>query len=141
MFGPDSRILIVDDQPPLRGLLRSQLRALKMGANPENHKEANDGVEGFAKLEQAHLVKLPIDLIISDWEMPNMSGLDFLKKVRADERFKATPFLLLTAKNQADNVLKAMESGASNYMLKPFSIAVLKDKLERVWQTHHGKAK
>ncbi len=71
-----------------------------------------------------------MQLIISDWNMPNCTGLEFLKKVRADARFGKLPFVMLTAEAEASQVKEALTSGATNYILKPFSADILKQKLE-----------
>jgi two-component system chemotaxis response regulator CheY len=80
-----------------------------------------------------------VQLIISDWEMPIMSGLELLKAVRADPRHASTPVILLTAVNRQEQVLEAIKSGVNNYISKPFSKATLVEKLERTWQAVNAK--
>jgi two-component system chemotaxis response regulator CheY len=74
------------------------------------------------------------ELIVSDWNMPNMTGLEFLKTVRADPKFKHLPFLMVTAEAEKENIIEAVKAGVSNYIVKPFTGQALKDKLEKIDQ-------
>ena len=76
--------------------------------------------------------KEKFDLIISDWNMPKMTGMDLLRKVRADDRFKTVPFVMVTAEGKRENVIAAVQAGVSNYIVKPFNAATLKEKLVKV---------
>ena len=89
--------------------------------------EAEDGTAALTVLE-THKV----DLIISDWNMPKMTGLELLKAVRADDRFKDTPFLMVTAEAQKENVIEAVKARVSNYIVKPFTAATLSEKLVKI---------
>ena len=125
MFAPDIKILVVDDMLTMRKLVSKALKDLGFS----NIVEASDGVIGwdaFSKAEPA------FGLVISDWNMPNMTGLDFLKKVRADAKFKSTPFLLLTAETEAAQVTAALTAGVNGYVVKPFTAAGLKAQLEKI---------
>lgn len=116
-------ILVVDDFESMRRIVKGTLKSI--GFN--NFIEAGDGAAALKKLE-----KQKVDLIISDWIMPNMNGLDFLKAVRASDKFKNTPFIMVTAEGQKGNVLEAINAGVSNYIVKPFTPETLSAKLKKV---------
>ena len=116
-------ILIVDDYKTMLRIIRNLLKQLGFG----NVDEATDGQNA---LEQ--LGKKKFDLIISDWNMEPMSGLDLLKTVRANEATKAIPFIMITAESKTENVLAAKQAGVSNYIVKPFNAETLKMKMSSV---------
>lgn len=120
-------ILVVDDFSTMRKIVKNGLK--QMGFN--NITEAEDGQIALNKLEAGEF-----KLIISDWNMPNMMGIDLLKAVRQHERYKATPFLMVTAEGKKENVLEAAKAGVSNYIVKPFTSEALQDKLDAVFQRH-----
>lgn len=124
MLHPNSRILIVDDFPTMRKIVRGVLRQL--GFN--NIEEAEDGAQAYAKLE-----KEEFDFIVSDWNMPNMTGLELLKAVRANPKTKHLPFLMVTAEADKENIVEAVKSGVSNYVVKPFNAGTLKEKIEKIF--------
>lgn len=126
MFKNNIRILILDDMSTMRKIVTKALKDLGF----VDIQEAVDGNQGWALLERA---VPPIELVISDWNMPNCTGLELLKKVRADQRYGKIPFILLTAEAEASQILDAVKSGVSNYIVKPFSLNTFKEKLE---QTH-----
>jgi two-component system chemotaxis response regulator CheY len=117
------KILVVDDFATMRKVVRN---LLKQGGY-ENIVEAEDGVTALKVLKSQK-----IDFVISDWNMPNMTGLELLKAVRADEELKATPFLMVTAEALQDNVIAAVKAGVSNYIVKPFTAEVLNDKIKKI---------
>jgi two-component system, chemotaxis family, chemotaxis protein CheY len=117
------KILIVDDFATMRKVIRN---LLKQGGF-ENVAEAEDGAAALKLLKSQ-----PVDFIISDWNMPNMSGLELLKAVRADEELKELPFLMVTAEALKDNVVAAVKAGVSNYIVKPFTAEVLNEKIEKI---------
>lgn len=117
------KILVVDDFATMRKVIRNLLKQVGY----ENIVEAEDGVSALKALKSQK-----IDLIISDWNMPNMTGLELLKAVRADEELKATPFLMVTAEALQDNVIAAVKAGVSNYIVKPFTAEVLNDKIKKI---------
>lgn len=119
------RILVIDDFQTMRRIVMNLLRQLGFS----NMIEAADGVEAFAKLEEENGA---VDLIVSDWNMPNMTGFELLKKVRADERFAKVPFIMVTAEGKRENVIAAVQAGVNNYIVKPFNAATLKGKLQKV---------
>ena len=117
------KILIVDDFATMRKVIRN---LLKQGGF-ENVAEAEDGAAALKVLKSQ-----PFDFVISDWNMPNMSGLELLKAVRADEELKGLPFLMVTAEALKDNVVAAVKAGVSNYIVKPFTAEVLNEKIEKI---------
>lgn len=123
MFDPKTRVLIVDDMLTMRKIVGKICKELGFTSITE----ACDGNEAWKQVEAGN-----IDLIISDWNMPNCTGLDFLKRVRADSRFKKTPFLLVTAEAEQHQVAEAVKSGVDQYVVKPFSKDQLQAKLESV---------
>lgn len=117
------RILIVDDFRTMLQILRSHLK--QFGFN--NVDEATDGQAALKLLDQ-----FKYDLIISDWNMEPMSGIDLLKAVRANPLTKTLPVILVTAETKAENVIAAKQAGVSNYIIKPFNAATLKQKMTAV---------
>lgn len=117
------KILIVDDFATMRKVIRN---LLKQGGF-ENIVEAEDGVAALKVLESQK-----VDFIISDWNMPNMSGLELLKAVRGSDDLKELPFLMVTAEALKDNVVAAVKAGVSNYIVKPFTAEVLNEKIEKI---------
>ncbi len=116
-------ILIVDDYKTMLRIIRNLLSQL--GFN--NVDEATDGVMAFQKLKEK-----PFQLIISDWNMVPMTGLELLKKVRADEQLKTIPFIMITAESKPENVIAAKQAGVNNYIVKPFNGDTLKMKMTAV---------
>jgi len=117
------KILVVDDFATMRKVIRNLLKQVGY----ENITEAEDGVSALKTLKSQK-----IDLIVSDWNMPNMTGLELLKEVRADEELRPTPFLMVTAEALQDNVIAAVKAGVSNYIVKPFSAEVLNEKIQKI---------
>lgn len=117
------KILIIDDFATMRRILKNILKQLGF----KNLVEADDGTTALDVLESQK-----IDLIISDWNMPKMTGLELLKKVRASTEYKNTPFLMVTAEAQKQNVIEAVQAGVSNYVVKPFTAEAISDKLEKI---------
>jgi len=117
------RILVVDDFQTMRRIVINLLKQLGFG----NVTEAGDGQQALDKVKNEQ-----IDLIISDWNMPNMTGIEFLRGIRADERNKAIPFIMVTAEGKKENVIAAVQAGVNNYIVKPFNAATLKEKMIKV---------
>ena len=117
------KILIVDDFATMRRILKNILKQLGF----KNLVEADDGTTAWDVLEGQG-----IDLIISDWNMPKMTGLELLKKVRASDTYKSIPFLMVTAEAQKQNVIEAVQAGVSNYIVKPFTAEAISDKLDKI---------
>jgi two-component system chemotaxis response regulator CheY len=124
MFDQKTKILIVDDMMTMRKLVKKSLSAMGF----TDFDEAEDGAKAWVKINE----KSDFNLIVSDWNMPNCSGIDLLKRVRTDSRFKNLPFVLLTAEGEAHQVKEALIAGVDNYILKPFTLDSLKEKLEQV---------
>jgi two-component system chemotaxis response regulator CheY len=119
----DRHVLIVDDYNTMRRILRNLLGQIGFASV----EEAEDGVSGLKKMRERN-----IGLVISDWNMSPVSGLDFLKEVRADALLKETPFIMITAESKTENVVAAKAAGVSNYIVKPFNADTLKKKIETV---------
>jgi two-component system chemotaxis response regulator CheY len=117
------RILVVDDYKTMLRTIGNLLRQIGF----KNIDEALDGQEAFNQLQ-----RINYDLIISDWNMEPMSGIDLLKKVRADPKIKHVPFIMVTAESKIENVIIAKQEGVSNYIIKPFNAETLKTKLTSV---------
>ena len=116
-------ILIVDDYKTMLRIIRNLLKQL----NLENVQEATDGSSALKMLRDGSF-----GLIISDWNMEPMTGLQLLKEVRADAKLKALPFIMITAESKTENVVAAKEAGVSNYIVKPFNAETLRQKLVTV---------
>jgi len=116
-------VLIVDDYKTMLRIIRNLLKQLEF----ENVEEATDGQEALSKLRSGSF-----GLVISDWNMQPMTGLDLLKEVRADARLKSLPFIMITAESKTENVIAAKQAGVSNYIVKPFNAETLRDKIEKV---------
>ena len=110
------KILIVDDFATMRKVIGYQ-----------DFTEAEDGISALKVLRSKE-----IDFIISDWNMPNMTGIDLLRAVRADSQISSLPFLMVTAESLKENVMEAVKAGVSNYIVKPFTAEVLNEKIEKI---------
>ncbi|TAM87466.1 MAG: chemotaxis protein CheY [Candidimonas sp.] len=122
------RFLIVDDFATMRRIVKNLLRDLGY----EHVDEAEDGAAAIAKLREGRF-----DFVISDWNMPNMDGLSMLKAIRADAALGGLPVLMVTAEAKKENIIAAAQAGASGYVVKPFTAAILEEKLNRVFEKHH----
>jgi two-component system chemotaxis response regulator CheY len=125
MIDTNMRILIVDDFSTMRKIIRGIMK--KLGFT--NLEEADDGSTALPKLKSDNF-----DFVISDWNMPTMSGLELLKAVRSDDDLKELPFLMVTAEAKKENIVQAVKAGASNYIVKPFTQEVLQKKLEEIFK-------
>lgn len=117
------RVLIVDDQASIRGITRYILQ--QIGIN-----QVTDASHGVHALEALRV--RPFDLVVSDWNMDVMDGLELLKTIRADEKLKKTPFIMVTGQADKSLVMTAAKAGVNNYVIKPFNAATLKTKIEQV---------
>ena len=124
IFRPNLKILVVDDFPTMRRIVKTLLKQNGF----TNFEEAEDGEQAFKMLENDG----GFEFIVSDWNMPNMTGLELLKSVRADERFKSLPFLMVTAEAEKENIIEAVKAGVTNYIVKPFTGVTLKEKLDKI---------
>lgn len=132
MFSKDIRILIADDMPSIRDLVRSQLRS--MGYNDVI--ECENGAEALKMLISKGQMGMPIGLVISDWNMPVMTGLEFLKRARTMPEFAKLPIILLTSESEREQVTEAVLSGVSQYIVKPFTAKIFEEKMLAAWQKH-----
>ena len=117
-------ILVVDDYSTMVRIIRNLLKQIGF----ENVDEANDGSAALARMQGKRY-----SLVISDWNMEPMTGYDLLREVRASPEFSNTPFIMITAESQTENVIAAKKAGVSNYIVKPFNAATLKTKIEAVF--------
>ena len=118
------RVVIVDDYTTMLRILRNLLRQLEIN----NVEEASDGDSAYLLMH-----KNPPDLVISDWNMVPVSGLDLLRKVRGDAKLKHIPFIMVTAESKTENVITAKQAGVSNYIVKPFNADTLRAKIVSVF--------
>lgn len=119
------KILIVDDFSTMRRIIKNLLRDL--GFN--NTQEADDGTTALPILEAGG-----IDFLITDWNMPGMQGIDLLKAVRADDNLSSLPVLMVTAETKREQIIEAAQAGVNGYIVKPFTAATLKEKIEKIFE-------
>lgn len=125
MFDPKTKVLVVDDMLTMRKIISRILKEIGFSDIVEVH----DGAQALEQLEKPDAA---FGLVVSDWNMPNMTGIDLLKKVRASDKLKKTPFLMITAEAEQLQVAEAVRAGVDNYVIKPFDAKTLKSKLEAV---------
>jgi len=118
------KILIVDDMSTMRRIVKNALKQIGF----TNMEEAEDGNNALAKLRAESF-----NFVVSDWNMPNMTGLDLLKAIRADAALKSIPVLMVTAEAKQENIVEAVQAGVSNYIVKPFTAETLKEKIDKIF--------
>lgn len=123
------KILIVDDFSTMRRIIKNLLRDL--GFN--NTEEADDGNTGLPKLQSGNF-----DFLVTDWNMPGMTGIDLLRAVRADERLKDLPVLMVTAEAKKEQIVLAAKEGVNGYIVKPFTAQTLKEKIDKIFDRIKG---
>jgi two-component system chemotaxis response regulator CheY len=116
--------LVVDDFPTMRRIVRSLLKELGF----TNVDEAEDGQDALNKLRAGNF-----EFVVSDWNMPNLDGLEMLKEIRQDEALKELPVLMVTAEAKKENIIAAAQAGANGYVVKPFTAATLEEKLNKIF--------
>lgn len=121
----DMQILVVDDFSTMRRIVKNQLRELGFS----NIREADDGSSALHVLKATH-----IDFVVTDWNMPGMAGIDLLKTIRADDKLKHLPVLMVTAEAKREQIIEAAQSGVNGYVVKPFTAASLKEKIDRIFE-------
>jgi two-component system, chemotaxis family, chemotaxis protein CheY len=121
------KILVVDDFSTMRRIVRNLL--VELGFTNTLIQEAEDGNAALALLRSA-----PIDLVVTDWNMPNMTGIELLRAIRADAALKAMPVLMVTAENNRDQIIAAAQSGVNGYIVKPFTAVTLREKLDKIFE-------
>jgi len=119
------KILVVDDFSTMRRIIRNLLRDL--GYN--NTEEADDGNSALPVLKAGDF-----DFLVTDWNMPGMSGIELLKAVRADERLESLPVLMVTAESKREQIIEAAQAGVNGYIVKPFTAITLKEKLDKIFE-------
>lgn len=136
MFPADTKFIIVDDFATMRKIIRKVLSELGYS----NIDEADDGATALPMIQKAAASTTPYQCIISDWNMPNMQGIDLLRACKGDTKLKDTPFMLVTAEGEQKQIIEAAKAGVSDYVVKPFNAQTLKEKLQKVYNRHHAKA-
>jgi two-component system chemotaxis response regulator CheY len=126
---PNMKILIVDDMSTMRKIIKNMLHQVGF----KNIEEADDGATAWPKIEQALAAGEAFQFIISDWNMPQMTGIDLLGKIKGNDKLKSVPFLMVTAEAEQGNVVIAVKAGVSNFIVKPFSAQVLKEKIDKIF--------
>jgi two-component system chemotaxis response regulator CheY len=126
MAHTDLKFLVVDDFSTMRRIVRNLLKELGFS----EVEEAEDGDVALQKLRSGGF-----DFVISDWNMPNMTGIELLRQVRADPALKHLPLLMITAEAKKENIIEAAQAGASGYIVKPFTAATLDEKLNKIFQS------
>jgi two-component system, chemotaxis family, chemotaxis protein CheY len=125
MADPKTKFLVVDDFSTMRRIVRNLLKELGYA----DVDEAEDGVQALQKLRSEKF-----DFVVTDWNMPNMDGLDLLKAIRADATLSSLPILMVTAEAKKENIIAAAQAGASGYVVKPFTAATLDEKLSKIFE-------
>ncbi|MDC4205775.1 MAG: chemotaxis response regulator CheY [Candidatus Manganitrophus sp.] len=125
MPDPNMKILVVDDMSSMRRIIKNTLKQLGY----PNTDEAEDGDKALEMVRNT-----PFDLVVSDWNMPNMNGLDLLKAIRQDPKLSALPVLMVTTEAEMDHILEAIRSGVNSYILKPFTPETMKEKIDKVFK-------
>lgn len=133
MFDLSTRFLVVDDFSTMRKIIKKVLNELGY----TNIMEATDGKMALDILKEQLAAGTPVQVVISDWTMPKMTGIELLRACREASEFKLLPILLVTAENEQQHILEAAKAGVSEYVVKPFSAQIIKEKLGRVFQKHN----
>ena len=123
------KILIVDDFSTMRRIIKNLLRDLGF----TNTVEADDGITAIPILNSGS-----IDFLVTDWNMPDMTGIDLLRHVRADEKLRSLPVLMVTAEAKREQIIEAAQAGVNGYVVKPFTALALKEKIEKIFERIHG---
>jgi len=124
MIDTSIKVLVVDDMSTMRRIVKNVLKQIGFS----DIVEAENGQDALTKLKVGD-----IGLIVSDWNMPVMQGVELLRSVRADPELKHLPFLMVTAEAQKENIIEAVQAGVSNYVVKPFTAEALQGKLEKIF--------
>ncbi|EPZ8122850.1 chemotaxis response regulator CheY [Yersinia enterocolitica] len=125
MVDKNLRFLVIDDFATMRRIVRNLLQDLGF----KNVDEAEDGQDALTKLRASQF-----DFVISDWNMPNLDGLQLLSEIRKDESLKTLPVLMVTAEAKKENIIAAAQAGANGYVVKPFTAATLEEKLNKIFE-------
>ena len=122
---PNMKILVVDDMSTMRRIVKNIMKQLGFA----NVEEAENGQEALDKLRAESF-----GFVISDWNMPVMTGIDLLRAIRADDKLKAIPVLMVTAEAQKENLVEAIKAGVSNYIVKPFTAETIQEKMNKIFK-------
>jgi len=136
MFPTTTKFLVIDDFATMRKIVKKVLTEIGYS----NIEEADSGKSALPLLQQASGTAAPFQFIISDWNMPGMTGIELLKACKADVKLKDIPFVLVTAESDQKNILEAAKAGVTDYVVKPFNAQTLKEKLVKVYQKTNAKA-
>lgn len=118
------KILVVDDMSTMRRIVKNILKQLGFS----NMEEAENGQEALQKLRAE-----PFGFVVSDWNMPVMPGIEMLRAIRADEKLKHIPVLMVTAEAQKENLIEAIQAGVNNYVVKPFTAETMQEKINKIF--------
>jgi len=118
------KILIVEDSPTMRRIVQNTLKRIGYSDTVE----AEDGVAALAKLSEEK-----VDFIVTDWNMPEMNGLEFIQRVKANNEYSNIPILMVTTRSVENDVVEAIEAGASNYIIKPFTPQIMREKIDEIF--------
>jgi two-component system chemotaxis response regulator CheY len=124
MFNPDLDVLVVDDAATMRRIVKGLLHELGF----KNMREAENGSTALEELKRKKA-----DLVVADWNMPVMTGIEMLRAIRADDALKTIPVLMVTAEAKKENIVAALQAGVSNYIVKPFNAKTLEEKLNKIF--------
>ena len=124
MLNLDMKILVVDDFPTMRRIIKNLLKQLGF----QHMLEAEDGLNALNLMKEE-----TFDFVVTDWNMPKMTGIELLRNIRSDDNFKVIPVLMVTAEADKENILEAIQAGVNNYIVKPFTADTLKDKIEKIF--------
>lgn len=130
MVDKNLKFLVVDDFSTMRRIVRNLLKELGF----TNVDEAEDGVVALNKLKNGNF-----EFVVSDWNMPNMTGIELLRAIRSDATLKHLPVMMVTAEAKKENIIEAAQAGASGYIVKPFTAATLEEKLNKVFEKMAAK--
>jgi two-component system chemotaxis response regulator CheY len=128
MADKNLKFLVVDDFSTMRRIVRNLLKELGY----TNVDEAEDGIAALQKLKGGS----SIQFVVTDWNMPNMTGIELLKAIRTDDSLKHLPVMMITAEAKKENIIEAAQSGASGYIVKPFTAATLEEKMNKIFEKY-----
>ena len=120
------KVMVVDDSSVMRQIIKNNLKQL--GFEHTNLLDAEDGEQALKKIGEAG-----VDLVVSDWNMPKMTGIDLLKAVRCDGELKELPFLMVTSEADRDKIMEAVQAGVNQYIVKPFNASQLEEKIKEIF--------
>ncbi len=120
------KVIVVDDSSVMRQIIKNNLKQL--GFEQSNLLDAEDGEQALKKITEGD-----VDLVISDWNMPRMTGIDFLREVRADGALKELPFLMVTSEADKEKIMEAVQAGVNQYIVKPFNATQLEEKIKEIF--------